>query len=30
MDFYKSMNDLKNYFIEFVNKTPSLENHLFV
>ena len=23
MDFYKSMNDLKNYFIEFVNKTPS-------
>ena len=23
MDFYKSMNELKNYFIDFVNKTPS-------
>jgi UDP-N-acetylmuramate--alanine ligase len=23
MDFYKSMSDLKNYFIEFVKKTPS-------
>ena len=23
MDFYKSMNDLKKYFIEFVNKVPS-------
>ena len=23
MDFYKSMNDLKKYFIEFVNKIPS-------
>ena len=23
MDFYKSMKDLKNYFIEFVNKIPS-------
>ena len=23
MDFYKSMNELKNYFIEFVEKTPS-------
>ncbi len=23
MDFYKSMNDLKNYFLEFINKTPS-------
>ena len=23
MDFYKSMNDLKNYFLEFVRKTPS-------
>jgi UDP-N-acetylmuramate--alanine ligase len=23
MDFYKSMNDLKNYFIEFINKVPS-------
>jgi UDP-N-acetylmuramate--alanine ligase len=23
MDFYKSMNDLKNYFVEFVNKVPS-------
>ena len=23
MDFYKSMNNLKNYFIEFVEKTPS-------
>jgi UDP-N-acetylmuramate--alanine ligase len=23
MDFYKSMNDLKDYFIEFVEKTPS-------
>ena len=24
MDFYKSMNDLKNYFINFVNKVPSI------
>ena len=23
MDFYKSMNDLKNYFIQFINKVPS-------
>tara|TARA_B100000902_G_C27249887_1_gene884681 strand:+ start:11 stop:1405 length:1395 start_codon:yes stop_codon:yes gene_type:complete len=23
MDFYKSMNDLKRYFVEFVNKVPS-------
>ena len=23
MDFYKSMNDLKKYFIEFINKVPS-------
>jgi UDP-N-acetylmuramate--alanine ligase len=23
MDFYKSMNELKNYFVEFVEKTPS-------
>jgi UDP-N-acetylmuramate--alanine ligase len=23
MDFYKSMNELKNYFIEFIEKTPS-------
>ena len=23
MDFYKSMNDLKGYFIEFINKVPS-------
>ena len=23
MDFYKSMNDLKKYFVEFVNKVPS-------
>ena len=23
MDFYKSMNDLKNYFLEFVRKTSS-------
>jgi len=23
MDFYKSMNDLKNYFVEFINKVPS-------
>jgi UDP-N-acetylmuramate--alanine ligase len=23
MDFYKSMNDLKDYFIEFIEKTPS-------
>ena len=23
MDFYKSMNDLKNHFIEFINKVPS-------
>ena len=23
MDFYKSMNDLKDYFIEFINKVPS-------
>ena len=23
MDFYKSMKDLKHYFIEFVNKIPS-------
>jgi UDP-N-acetylmuramate--alanine ligase len=23
MDFYKSMNELKNYFIDFINKTPS-------
>ena len=23
MDFYKSMNDLKKYFLEFVNKVPS-------
>ncbi len=23
MDFYKSMNDLKKYFIEFINKIPS-------
>jgi UDP-N-acetylmuramate--alanine ligase len=23
MDFYKSMDDLKNYFIEFIKKTPS-------
>ncbi len=23
MDFYKSMNDLKSYFIEFINKIPS-------
>ena len=30
MDFYKSMNDLKNYFLEFVRKTHHLENHLFV
>ena len=24
MDFYKSMNDLKNYFINFINKVPSI------
>ena len=24
MDFYKSMNDLKNYFIHFINKVPSI------
>jgi UDP-N-acetylmuramate--alanine ligase len=23
MDFYKSINDLKNYFLEFIKKTPS-------
>ena len=23
MDFYKSMNDFKKYFIEFINKVPS-------
>ncbi|MDB9746623.1 UDP-N-acetylmuramate--L-alanine ligase [Candidatus Pelagibacter sp.] len=23
MDFYKSMNDLKRYFVEFINKVPS-------
>ena len=23
MDFYKSMADLKRYFIEFINKVPS-------
>ena len=23
MDFYKSVNDLKNYFIQFINKVPS-------
>ena len=23
MDFYNSMNDLKNLFIEFINKDPS-------
>ena len=23
MDFYKSMDDLKKYFVEFVNKVPS-------
>ena len=23
MDFYKSMNDLKNYFTQFVEKVPS-------
>ena len=23
MDFYKSMNELKNYFVEFIEKTPS-------
>ena len=23
MDFYKSMNHLKKYFIEFINKVPS-------
>ena len=23
MDFYKSMDDLKNYFIEFIEKVPS-------
>ena len=23
MDFYKSMDDLKNYFIQFIEKVPS-------
>ena len=23
MDYYKSMNDLKNLFIKFINKVPS-------
>ena len=30
MDFYKSMDDLKNYFIQFFEKFLHLENHLFV
>ena len=30
MDFYKSMDDLKNYFIQFMKKFLHLENHLFV
>ena len=30
MDFYKSMDDLKNYFIHLLKKFLHLENHLFV
>ena len=30
MDFYRSMKDLKRYFIKFIEKVPSFENHLFV
>ena len=29
MDFYKSMDDLKNYFIKFLEKFHPLEKHLF-
>ena len=30
MDFYKSMEDLKNYLFNSLKKFPHLENHLFV
>ena len=30
MDFYKSMDDLKNYFINFIEKVPSFGKSLFV
>ena len=30
MDFYKSIEDLKKYFIQFIEKFHHLENHLFV
>ena len=30
MDFYKSMDELKKYFVKFIKKFLHLENHLFV
>ena len=30
MDFYKSMDDLKNYFKNLLKRFHHLENHLFV